>query len=252
VNEQTRRPVENPVEKVLRLGTVKSVANHTVLISRDGRETPIDDSAAPIRQTGGPLFGVVLVFRDFTERKLTEQALQEREERFHTMADNAPVMIWVNGTDKLCTWFNKQWLEFTGRTMEQELGNGWTEDVHPEDFDRCLKTYLENFNARQPFSMEYRLRRHDGDWRWVLDKGTPTYQAKDVFTGFIGSCIDVTDRKHMEMALRESETRLAGLIDSAMDAVLGACCNRGRLRQSTTRRVCTRITAWGNTDRKFI
>ena len=220
INEQTRQPVENPVDKVIRMGGVVGLANHTVLISKDGREIPIDDSAAPIRQAGGPLFGVVLVFRDFTERKLTEQTLREREERFHTMADNAPVMIWVSGTDKLFTWFNKQWLEFTGRTMEQELGNGWAEGVHPDDFDRCLKTYVESFDARQPFSMEYRLRRHDGDWRWVLDHGTPTYQAKDMFTGFIGSCLDVTDRKLVEMALRESETRVAGLIDSAMDAVI--------------------------------
>ena len=220
INEKTRQPVENPVEKVIRMGGVVGLANHTVLIAKDGREIPIDDSAAPIRQAGGPLFGVVLVFRDFTERKLTEQALREREERFHTMADNAPVMIWVRGTDKLCTWFNKQWLEFTGRTMEQELGNGWAEGVHPEDFDRCLKTYVESFDARQPFTMEYRLHRHDGEWRWLLDNGTPTFEGNDVFTGYIGSCIDVTDRKLVEVALRESETRLAGLIDSAMDAVI--------------------------------
>ena len=178
INEQTRQPVENPVEKVIRVGGVVGLANHTVLIAKDGREIPIDDSAAPIRQPGGPLFGVVLVFRDFTERKLAEQALREREERFHTMADNAPVMIWVSGTDKLCTWFNKQWLEFTGRTMEQELGNGWAEGVHPDDFDRCLKTYVESFEARQAFKMEYRLRRHDGEWRWLLDNGTPTLRRE--------------------------------------------------------------------------
>jgi PAS domain S-box-containing protein len=220
INEQTRQPAENPVEKVIRAGGVVGLANHTVLIAKDGREIPIDDSAAPIRQPGGTLFGVVLVFRDFTERKLAEQALREREERFHTMADNAPVMIWVSGTDKLCTWFNKQWLEFTGRTMEQELGNGWAEGVHPDDFDRCLKTYVESFEARQPFKMEYRLRRHDGEWRWLLDNGTPTFEGSDVFTGYIGSCIDVTDRKLVEVALGESEARLAGLIDSAMDAVV--------------------------------
>jgi PAS domain S-box-containing protein len=220
INERTRQPVENPVEKVIRMGGVVGLANHTVLIAKDGREIPIDDSAAPIQRLGRPLFGVVLVFRDFTERKLAEQALREREERFQTMADHAPVMIWVSGTDKLCTWFNQQWLEFTGRTMEQELGNGWAEGVHRDDFDRCLKTYIESFDARQPFSMEYRLRRHDGDWRWLIDSGTPTYERNHVFTGYIGSCIDVTDRKLVEEALRESEARLAGLIDSAMDAVV--------------------------------
>jgi PAS domain S-box-containing protein len=220
INEQTREPVENPVEKVIRIGGVVGLANHTVLIAKDGREIPIDDSAAPIRQPGGPLFGVVLVFRDFTERKLAEQALRDREERFRTMANNAPVLIWVSGTDKLCNWFNRQWLEFTGRTMEQELGNGWAEGVHKDDFDLCLKTYVESFDARQPFTMEYRLRRHDGEWRWVLDNGTPTYEANDVFTGYIGSCLDVTDRKLAEVAVSESQARLAGLIDAAMDAVI--------------------------------
>ncbi len=400
INEQTRETVENPVEKVMRLGGVVGLANHTVLIAKDGREIPIDDSAAPIRQAGGPLFGVVLVFRDFTERKRVEealrqselqktadliamtwlrdvgelcasdasvdeclqaivgaaiaitdagkgnlqlldpgtnsltiaaqqgfaepfldffrevtmddpascgaamtqhqrmvvdditqseifagqpslrvlldagvravqstplisstgrllgmisthfaephrptqrglsqldllarqaadylerrqdqQALREREERFRTMADGAPVMIWLSGTDKLCTWFNRQWLEFTGRTMEQELGNGWAEGVHADDFDRCLKTYVESFDAREPFAMEYRLKRHDGEWRWVLDHGVPIY-ASEIFTGYIGSCIDVTERKRTEQELQENQARLTGLIDSAMDAVI--------------------------------
>ena len=208
INEKTGERVENPVEKVVRIGGVVGLANHTVLIAKDGREIPIDDSAAPIRYPGGPMFGVVLVFRDFTERRRAEETLREREERFHTMADGAPVMIWLSGLDKLCTWFNRQWLEFTGRTMEQELGNGWAEGVHPDDLDRCLKTYVEAFDNRQPFSMEYRLKRHDGEWRWVLDTGTPTYEANNKFAGYIGSCIDMTDLKHSSEALRQIQARL--------------------------------------------
>jgi PAS domain S-box-containing protein len=210
INEKTRATVENPVDNVMRLGGVVGLANHTILISRDGSEIPIDDSAAPIRQAGGPVFGVVLVFRDFTERKRAEEALRVSEERFHTMADSAPVLIWVSNTEKLCTWFNRQWLEFTGRPMEMELGNGWAEGVHKDDFDRCLKTYIEAFDARQPFEMEYRLRRHDGNWRWLLDHGVPIFEAKDVFAGYIGSCIDVTDRKQVE---QERE----GLLKSEQD-----------------------------------
>ncbi|HJS25240.1 MAG TPA: PAS domain S-box protein, partial [Pyrinomonadaceae bacterium] len=213
INEETRATVENPVDKVMRLGGVVGLANHTILVSKDGREIPIDDSAAPIRQPGGPLFGVVLVFRDFTERKHAEEALREREERFHRMADSAPVLIWVSGTDKLCTWFNRQWLEFTGRTMEQELGNGWAEGVHEDDFDRCLKTYIEAFEARQSFTMEYRLRRHDGAWRWVLDHGVPIYEATDVFAGYIGTCIDVTDQRNAADDLRAKEAELEAIIN---------------------------------------
>jgi PAS domain S-box-containing protein len=120
-------------------------------------------------------------------------------------------MIWLSGTDKLCTWFNQQWLQFTGRTIEQELGNGWAENVHEDDFDRCLKTYVEAFDARQPFIMEYRLRRRDREWRWLLDHGVPIYKAED-FAGYIGSCIDVTLQKEAENALREREDQLEAVI----------------------------------------
>jgi PAS domain S-box-containing protein len=103
----------------------------------------------------------------------------------------------MSGVDKLCTWFNKPWLDFVGRTMERELGNGWSENVHSDDFERCLKTYVEAFDARQPFSMEYRLRRHDGEYRWVLDYGIPR-QPAGKFAGYIGSCVDITERKQAE------------------------------------------------------
>src|SRR5262249_45824805 len=142
------------------------------------------------------------------------------EARFRSMADTAPVMIWVSGPDKVCTWFNKPWLKFVGRPMEREVGRGWVENVHPDDFDACIRTYSASFDARQPFSMEYRLRRHDGDYRWVLDVGTPRYGADGDFIGYIGSSIDITERKHAVKALRERESQLAGIIGSAMDAII--------------------------------
>lgn len=136
------------------------------------------------------------------------------EERFRLLADHAPVMIWVSGTDKLCTWFNKPWLDFVGRTMEQELGHGWSANVHAGDFDRCLQTYTAAFDARQPFTMDYRLRRHDGEYRWVLDNGIPTNGADGDFSGYIGSCIDITNHKRAEERLRESEQRLRLMADA--------------------------------------
>jgi len=132
------------------------------------------------------------------------ETMESGERFFRELADNAPVMIWRSGPDKLCDWFNKPWLDFVGRTMEQELGNGWADGVHPEDFDRCLKTYVGAFDARQSFSMMYRLRRADGAYRQILDNGAPFYRA-GVFAGYFGSCIDVTDQQATEVQLRQAQ-----------------------------------------------
>jgi PAS domain S-box-containing protein len=346
VNEASRAKLENPVEKVLHTGHVAGLANHTVLISRDGRDIPIDDSAAPIRDESGELVGVVLIFRDITERRRMEltrshlaaivessddaiigktlegvitswnkgaerifgytadeiigrpiavlipperhdeeqeilkrlrrgeriehyvtkrirkdgsplvislsispikestgkiigaskiarditerqrssEALQASERLFRLLADSAPVMVWLSGQDKLCTFFNKKWLDFRGRTMEQELGNNWAEGVHPGDLERCLNTYGTAFDDRKEFEMEYRLRRHDGMYRWILDRGIPLFSPKDTFTGYIGSCVDITERKQAEEALRVAEEQLRLVTDNMAAAV--ARCSR--------------------------
>lgn len=132
----------------------------------------------------------------------TEESLRESEAKFQLMADHAPVLVWIAGVDKLCTWFSRPWLNFTGRTIEQELGEGWAEGVHPDDLERCLETYTKAFDARKPFAMEYRLRRHDGQWRWIYDRGVPLSPAGR-FRGYIGSCMDITDRKRMEREILE-------------------------------------------------
>jgi PAS domain S-box-containing protein len=134
--------------------------------------------------------------------------LWESEERFRLMADSAPVLMWVSGTDKQCTFFNHAWLEFTGRPMELELGSGWTSGVHPNDLDACLKTYSEAFDQRKDFRMEYRLRHHDADYRWIVDIGVPRFGAAGVFMGYIGSCLDITDQKSSERSLEELSGRL--------------------------------------------
>ncbi|HEY6241994.1 MAG TPA: PAS domain S-box protein [Burkholderiales bacterium] len=145
------------------------------------------------------------VFRaDRLDRQLqvSNAHLQETEQRFRATADAAPVMIWMAGTDKLCTYFNKTWLAFTGRTINQELGSGWTEGVHPADLDRCFRIYSEAFDARRNFAMEYRLRRHDGEYRAILDSGAPRVETDGTFLGYIGSCFDVTDLKRAEERMR--------------------------------------------------
>ncbi len=152
---------------------------------------------------GYPLIGDVLRAAQLTRQlQASEASLRESEERFRFVADSAPVLIWMSGVDKLCTFFNKPWLEFTGRTLEQEMGNGWAEGVHPDDLQRCLKTYVGAFDGREPFVMQYRLRRHDGEYRWISDTGVPRYDAQKNFAGYIGSCMDVTERKQAEEKFR--------------------------------------------------
>jgi PAS domain S-box-containing protein len=145
---------------------------------------------------------------DITDRKMVEQKLLESEERFRLVADTAPVMIWTSGTDKKCDYFNKQWLDFTGRALEAELGAGWAECVHKDDLARCLQTYTAAFDRRESFEMQYLLRRQDGEYRWLLDKGVPRFNPDGTFAGYIGSCIDITERKLAEESLATIGRRL--------------------------------------------
>ena len=148
------------------------------------------------------------VLADTTDRKSAEEAIRESEELFRLVADTAPVLIWMSDTDKLCTYFNEPWLEFTGESLESQLGNGWANGVHPEDLKRCLRVYTEAFDRRERFTMEYRLRRQDGEYRWVLDNGVPRFDQYRSFAGYIGSCIDVTERKQAEEALLSMTRRV--------------------------------------------
>jgi len=340
LNEATRLPVDNPVQRVLRSGAIASLANHTVLVRRDGSDLPIDDSGAPIHDPHGRLIGVVLIFRDITHRRASEQALADSEERFRNLvtttsavvwtagpagdfvspqtsweaytgqpwaehrgwgwlamihpddrdglearwkaavadtapfesharlwsaesreycyfeargvpllredgsvrewigaiddvhqrelarlaaresesrfrvlADTAPVLVWMARPDGGVEFVNETWLAFTGRTLEQELGDGWAAAVHAEDYERCLATYRVAVQQQQPFQQEYRLRRHDGEYRWMLDTGVPRAGANGVVAGFIGSVIDIHERKAHEETVRNRARQQAELAD---------------------------------------
>src|SRR4051794_32179409 len=126
------------------------------------------------------------------------ESLRKREnqaqQRFRELLDAAPLMAWISGPDAMCVFFNKMWLEFRGRTMEEETGNGWAEGLHPDDRELCLETYLKAFTARQPFRVQYRMRRANGEFAWIEDSGMPRLED-GAFAGFVGTAIDVTDRR---------------------------------------------------------
>jgi PAS domain S-box-containing protein len=161
-----------------------------------------------------------------------EDARTESEQRFRMLADNAPVLVWMSTRDADCDYFNKEWLRFTGRDPEQEMGMGWTAGVHGEDIQRYLKTYQDAFSARLTFTVEYRLRRHDGQYRWVLNNGVPRFTEAGAFAGYIGSCVDISGQKEAEAALssanamllrrtQDATARLAAIVEGSEDAIIG-------------------------------
>jgi PAS domain S-box-containing protein len=148
---------------------------------------------------------ILMVCEDITAHKQAEDALRESEQRFQTMANTAPVMLWMAGCDGLFTFFNQFWLKFTGRSLEEQQGWCWLAGVHAKDQDFCQETYDSAFHARAKFEIEYRLRRHDGEYRWILDTGVPRFTPSGKFAGYIGCCIDITERKLAEVALKHSQ-----------------------------------------------
>jgi PAS domain S-box-containing protein len=168
------------------------------LLTSDGLSRPCLARAhrqADIAEATGVVRWAVMLLE---QRRKAEQLVREGEARFRIMADSAPVALWMCGTNGKCEFFNQSWLTFTGRRMDEEVGDGWAEGVHPLDFQQCIDTYLEAFTARRSFEMEYRLRRADGEYRWIIDHGVPRFTPEGEIAGYIGSCLDITERKRSE------------------------------------------------------
>jgi PAS domain S-box-containing protein len=192
------------MRQLVERGSLSNV--ETIFRTKNGSHRVLLSSAERVEIGGKDC--VLIASSDITERILAQQALAESEQRFRTMADTAPVMIWVADPDKLCTYVNQQWLAFTGRTMEQELGNGWSEGIHPDDREGYLNHIFTTFDRRERFQAEYRLRRFDGQYRWILDHGAPRLSATGKFLGYIGSALDITDRKESEEVLAKTHEEL--------------------------------------------
>ncbi|HPS29137.1 MAG TPA: PAS domain S-box protein [bacterium] len=176
---------------------------------KDGSTVWNENIISFIRDENGLPVSVLSVSRDVTEKRKTEKAIRESEIQYRNLANTGLALVWTSGTDKLCNYFNKIWMEFTGRSLEQEIGNGWTEGIHPDDFSRCLETYATAFDKRETFQMEYRLRHASGEYRNILDIGSPNFNSKEEFVGYIGHCFDITDQKLAETEKEKLKDQLA-------------------------------------------
>ncbi|PKN76982.1 MAG: hypothetical protein CVU52_02435 [Deltaproteobacteria bacterium HGW-Deltaproteobacteria-10] len=200
--------------------------------------------------------------REMAERKKAEEELRESEVHFRTLFNSGQALIWMAGVDKQFEYINQPWLEFTGRTLTQELGDGWTKGVHPDDLDRCRESYTDAFDRRGKFTRTYRLRRHDGEYRWIQDDGTPRFNRSGEFIGYIGHCLDVTDLLQMEEDIKESEKHFRAAFYTNPDSIninrledgLYVDINEGFTRLTGYTRgdiidkTCREINLWSNTD----
>ncbi|WCJ58936.1 PAS domain S-box protein [Fontisphaera persica] len=220
-NEQTGKSVENPVHRVLKEGRVVGLANHTVLRSRQGREHPIADSAAPIMDNRNRCCGVVLVFRDQTREREARNALIESETRYRTLVESAPALIWRCDAQGNFDYFNQRWLAFRGRPLAEEQGRRWHAGVHPEDWLDYQHALEEAFRQQRPWQATYRLQRHDGQYRWLQEEAVPIGDRQGQHQGYIGFCLDITEqhesleRERLLISALEASAACVFLADAA-------------------------------------
>ena len=202
VNEYTRAVVDDPVSKVLQTGLVVGLANHTVLLRKGGGELPIDDSGAPIRDSDGRAIGVVLIFRDITERKQAEEALRESESFYRQTLESIPGMVFTTRPDGYCDYQSQQWVGYTGIPLSEHLGDGWNQLLHPDDRSRAFEAWRSAVDGLALYDLEYRVRRHDGAYEWFRVIGRPIRDASGEIVRWFGVAMNIEDLKQAEMSLR--------------------------------------------------
>jgi PAS domain S-box-containing protein len=207
VHEDTRVPAENPARRALREGRVVGLANHTVLIARDGSERPIDDSAAPIVTAGDAVEGCVLVFRDVSQRRDADKGLRRSEERFRTLADNMAQLAWITDPSGALVWCNQRWLEFTGSKPDDMLGWGWQRVVHPDDLPRVMALVGDCLANGTVWEDTFRVHHADGSWGWFLARGVPGHDEDGRMLRWFGTGTDITRQRDAEDALRVADRR---------------------------------------------
>lgn len=185
-------------------------------IRKDGSTFMAEMKAQPMLDEEGKIVAYIGIQRDITDRKQNELQLLEQEQQFRNLANSGLALIWTSDTNKLCNYFNEPWLNFTGRTLEQELGNGWLEGVHPDDMAQCMDIYCTAFDKRVPFDMEYRMKHHTGEYKWIRDLGSPIYNSTGAFVGYIGHCFDMTERKKNEL-VQQIQMKIAQSIQEVTD-----------------------------------
>ncbi|MGI6622072.1 MAG: PAS domain S-box protein [Acetivibrionales bacterium] len=221
IDKNTNTPMESPFLTTIETGEKSGLKRSTVLVSKDGNEYYVSASSSPIRDNQGIITGLVAVFRDITRHRNLEDNLIKSKDYYLTLFESFPALIWRADINKKFNYFNKMWLDFTGRTLEQESGSGWVEGVYPEDAQQMLKVFNDAFDERRSFETEYRLKNRNGQYRWILNIGRPFFDLENQFSGFIGACFDITERKIAEEGL----SRYQLLSQKANDIILFADIN---------------------------